>query len=144
MEPWREKAAELFPELSSRWDDNDSPYAMWLELRLAFEEAYDKTPPDELLIKGIYRYSDWCCEQPRGQSAEDDLLTCVAVSFYEHIPQHPKARQDMPRWWHAGDLDDGPEGKPRNILRYHLTDEQFEELRRFLDREKDRYDPSLW
>ena len=143
MEPWHEKALEMFPELASRFDADGSPYSLWLDLREAFEEAYDKTPPDESLIKRIYRYSDWCCEQPRGLSAEDDLLTCVSVSLYEHIPQHARARQDMPRWWESKDLDDGPDGTP-NIFRYHLNAEQFEELRQFLDREKDRYDPGLW
>ncbi len=54
MERWREKAADVFPELSSRWDDNESPYALWLELRLTFEAAYDKAPPDESLIARIY------------------------------------------------------------------------------------------
>jgi hypothetical protein len=145
MEPWREKAADVFPELWSVWENADSPYGLWLELRLAFEKAYDKTPPDESLIARIYRYADWCDGQPRGLSAEDDLLTIVAVSFYEHIPQHPRARQDMPRWWQPEDLvDDGPDRKPRSIFRYNLTAEEFEELKRFLDREKDRCDPNLW
>lgn len=143
MDRWREKADEMFPELASRFDAGGSPYSLWLELRGAFEEAYDKTPPDESLITRIYRYSVWCCDQPRRETAEDDLLTCVSVSFYEHIPLHPKARQDMPRWWQSQDFDDGPDGRP-NILRYHLTAERFEELRQFLDKEKDRYEPDLW
>ena len=87
--------------------------------------------------------SDWCCEQPRAKSAADDLLTCVAVSFYEHIPLHPKARDDMPRWWRAEDLASGPEGEP-SIFAYHLTGNKLEELKRFLERERDRYDPALW
>ena len=49
----------------------------------------------------------------------------------------------MPRWWEAGDLDDGPAGAP-NIFNYHLNAEQRGELRKFLDREKHRYDPALW
>jgi hypothetical protein len=91
MERWREKAYEMFPELASRFEAGDSPYTLWFELRQAFEEAYGKTPPDESLIRRIYRYSDWCCEEPRGNTAERDLFTCVAVSFYEHIPLHAKS-----------------------------------------------------
>jgi hypothetical protein len=143
MEGWRDKAIGMFPELVSRFEGADSPYDFWLDLREAFNEAYDKTPPDESLIRRIYLYSDWCCEQPRATSAADDLLTCVSVSFYEHIPLHPKAREDMPRWWRAEDLASGPEGEP-SIFAYHLTAEKLEELRRFLDRERDRYDPALW
>lgn len=109
MDRWREKADELFPELTSRLDADDAPYSLWFELPEAFEEADDKTPPDESLIKRIYRYSNWCCERPRRET----------------------------------DLDDGPDGRP-NIFRHHLAPEQFEELRQFLVREKDRYDSDPW
>ena len=143
MERWREKAREMFPELTSRFEDEDSPYVVWFELWQAFEAAYEKAPPDESLIRRIYRYSDWCCDQPRGRTAEDDLFTCVAVSFYEHIPLNPKTRQDMPRWFRAEDLERGPAGEP-NVFGYHLTGEQLEELKRFLDEEGDRYHPDLW
>lgn len=143
MEQWREKAIETFPELASRFEPDGSPYVLWVELWMAFEDAYDKTPPDESLIRRIYRYSAWCCDQPRGNTAADDLFTCVAVSFYEHIPLNPKARDDMPRWWRSEDLEDGPTGE-RDILGYHLSAKQLEELKDFLDREKGRYDPNLW
>ena len=143
MERWREKAIEMFPELDSRFEADDSPYDLWFELLEAFEKAYEKTPPDESLIRRIYQYSDWCCDQPRGKTPEDDLFTCVAVSFYEHIPLNPRARQDMPRWFRSEDLQGGSAGEP-NIFAYHLTADQFEELKRFLDRERDRFDPTLW
>jgi hypothetical protein len=137
MPPWREKADQMFPELVSQFEEADTPYLLWFELRSAFEKAYDKTPRDEALIRRIYMYSDWCCDQPRGQTAEDDLLTCVGVCFYEHIPQHPAAREDMPRWWRAEDIQEP------SIFQYHLSDEEFRELRSFMGRESHRYDPSL-
>ena len=67
----------------------------------------------------------------------------MAVSFYEHIPLNPKARDDMPRWWRSEDLENGPTGE-RDILGCHLSAKQLEELKIFLDREKGRYDPNLW
>ena len=143
MGGWLEKAGEMFPELAAALEHVDSPYDLWVELWLAFEDAYEKTPPDESLIKRIYRYSDWCCEQPRGTTAADDLLTCVCVSFYEMIPLRSKPRHDMPRWFTSEDLENGLAGEP-NIFGHHLSTEDFAELKRFLDREKDRYDPSLW
>ena len=143
MERWLEKATDLFPELRSGIGSAESPYGLWIELWLAFEAAYEQTPPDESLIGRIYRYSDWCCDQPRGKTADDDLLTCVAVSFYEHIPLNAKAREDMPRWWRSEDLATGPAGEP-SVLGWHLSAEQIEELKAFLDREQDRYDPTLW
>jgi hypothetical protein len=138
MSSWRQKADEMFPELLSRFEQADTPYLLWFELRDAFERSYELTPRDESLIRRIYQYSDWCCDQPRGQTAEDDLLTCVAVCFYEHIPLHSAAREDMPRWWHAGDLD----GEP-SVFQYNLSEHEFSELKHFLKRESHRYDSSL-
>ena len=143
MEQWREKASEMLPELTSRIEAADSTYDLWIDLRLAFEDAYEQSPPGYSLIRRIYQYSDWCCDQPRGETADDDLLTCVAVCFFEHIPVHQKARTDMPRWWRSEDLATGPSGE-RSVLGWNLSAEQIEELKTFLDRERDRYDPTLW
>ncbi len=124
----------MFPELVSQFVELDTPYLLWIELGILFEKAYEKSPRDESLIRRIYMYSHWCAAQPRGQTSDDDLLTCVSVCFYEHIPLHPVARADMPRWWRAEDLD----GEP-SIFQYHLSDEQFRELRSFLARESHRF-----
>ena len=40
MDLWREKASEMFPELTSRFEAVDSPYDLWVELWLAFEDAH--------------------------------------------------------------------------------------------------------
>jgi hypothetical protein len=138
MLDWKQKAKATFPELDSAIDDADSPYMLWIELRQAFERAYEQKPRDESLIQRIYQYSDWCADQPEGKTASDDLFTCVAVCFYEHIPEHPAAREDMPRWWRAEDLDPEP-----SIFSHHLSGKEFFELRRYLAREKHRYDPKL-
>jgi hypothetical protein len=137
MAPWRQKAYEMFPELVSRFENADTPYSLWFELQTVFEQAYDKTPRDEGLIRRIYQYSDWCCKKSRRDTGVDDLPACVAVSFYVHIPLHPAAREDMPRWWRADDLCEP------SFFQYHLSDEQFSELRSFLSRESHRYDSSL-
>ena len=39
MSPWRQKAEEMFPELVSRFEEADTPYLLWFELREAFERA---------------------------------------------------------------------------------------------------------
>jgi len=137
MPPWKQKAEEMFPELAGRFEEAATPYLLWFELREAFERAYEQSPCDESIIRRIYQYSDWCVAQPQGQTATDDLTTCVAVCFYEHIPKHPGARADMPRWWRAEDL------REPSIFQYHLSDEEFRELRSFLERESHRYDSSL-
>jgi hypothetical protein len=137
MTPWKQKAEEMFPELLARFEEASTPYLLWFVLRDVFERAYEQSPCDESLIRRIYQYSDWCVDQPQGRTAEDDLATCVAVCFYEHIPQHPGAREDMPRWWHAKDVSEP------SVFQYHLSDEEFHELKSFLTRESYRYDSTL-
>jgi hypothetical protein len=102
---WREEADKRFPELSVLFRQNecDTPYLLWFELRDQFQKAYE-TPINTDLIQRIYKYADWCCEQPQGETAEDDLATCVAVSFYEHIPESERAIEDMPIWFTLEDV----------------------------------------
>ena len=135
MPPWRETALELLPELGEKITDPeiDTPYLLWFEIRDAFERAYDQSQLDDSLISRIYRYADWCAAAPRGDTAEDDLLTCTCVCFYEHVAQHPAARHDMPRWIPYQDFI-----ASEQIFRYHLTEEEFVALKQhFYDHRHD-------
>jgi hypothetical protein len=138
MSTWRQKAVELFPEMVDQFEEVDTPYLLWSELLSAFFRAYEQVPRDESLIRRIYNYSDWCCDQPGGETASDHLPTCVSVSFYEHIPTHTAAREDMPRWWMVEDISAEP-----SMFRYFLSEQQFEMLKDYLTQEKHRYDRSL-
>jgi len=100
---WGKEAVKRFPELIDRFDFVASPYDLWIELLEAFRKAY-KTPRDEDLISRIYGYATWCRLQPRGETAKDDLGTCVCVCFYEHIPESTEALEDMPRWFSRSDV----------------------------------------
>ncbi len=100
---WGREAFERFPELIDRSDFVESPYDLWFELTEAFQKAY-KAPRNEDLISRIYAYATWCCLQPSGAAAEDDLGTCVCACFYEHIPESPEALEDMPRWFSRSDV----------------------------------------
>src|SRR4051812_24225798 len=99
MPRWRKIASKMFPELADVISEAETPYILWLWLRLAFEKAYEASPRDESLIARAYAYADWCARSPRGKMASDDLLTCVAVCFWEHIPEYPAVSADMPRWF---------------------------------------------
>ncbi len=96
---WKKEAIKRFPEFSeedhSGWEN---PYLCWFDLIFLFEDAY-KSPRNEDVIKRIYDYAFWCIQQPEGKTAEDDLGTCVAVCFLEHIPTIEEAVSDMPRWF---------------------------------------------
>jgi hypothetical protein len=136
MPPWRETAFELLPELGETITDPEieTPYLLWFQLRRAFEQAYDASPRNESLISRIYQYADWCVAAPRGETAADDLLTCTCVCFYEHIPQHPAARDDMPRWIPYQDFVGSEQ-----IFRYNLTEEEFLALKGHFYRHRKDY-----
>ena len=134
MPPWREKAEQMFPELAAAVREAETPYTLWSELCDAFDSAYGP-PRDESLVERIYRYADWCIDQPQGETADDDLTTCVAVSFYEHIPEHPEARADMPRWFSLEDFL-GME----KLFRYHLSDAEFDALMKYFSEHQGMYE----
>lgn len=95
MARWRAKALELLPEFSAVIESSDNPYGLWIELRYELERAHEGRQ-NEPLVQRFYMYADWCWRQ-RPQK-ELDLNNCVAVCFYEHLPEHPATRDDMPRW----------------------------------------------
>jgi hypothetical protein len=99
---WQAEALARFPELAGDIRRAENPYQLWTDLHFAFDGAYDSGNPG--MVRRIYEFARWCCEQPRGKAADDDLLTCVAVCFYEHIPTNPKALKDMPKWWKLKDV----------------------------------------
>ena len=63
-----------------------------------------------------------------------DPLTAVAVAFYEHIPTHDAAREDMPRWFLASELQ-----QARETFSYHIGSEALEELLRHVTANASRY-----
>jgi S-adenosylmethionine-dependent methyltransferase len=121
--PWRDMALQMFPELQDRIEDAENPYALWNDLIMPFEDAYEREPPDTSLIARVYKYARWCEDQPRAATAEDDLLTCIAVCFFEHIPKTPGARKDMPNWFSWEEF-----AANRRAFHYLVNDEEFAEL----------------
>lgn len=101
---WRHTALQLLPELAEEIREAETPYLLWIDLRLVFEAAYRSLPLEDSLIQRIYQFGRWCFSQPRGKSAEDDLLTCVFVCFFEHIPDCKAALDDVTRWLSSDDF----------------------------------------
>lgn len=100
---------------------SDSPGGFWSDLWFKFASAYEEGRPQRLAE--IYSYARWCCEQPRGKTARDDLLSIVSVSFYEAIPTHPKALQDMPNWWTLDEVR-----QMRQIFSHFVGDEGYAQV----------------
>lgn len=120
---WRVRAFEVFPEMAEVFEEVDTPMSLWLRLSDAFDSAYNE-PRDEGLIQRIYDFADWCLVQPREKDADQDLLSCVAVCFFEHIPTRKASREDMPRWFTWEEV-----AGMRSIFSYHLADDEFDQLR---------------
>jgi hypothetical protein len=118
---------ERLPELRKTIESADSVMALWVELSVDFHRAYEQKPPNESLIARIYAYADWCVKAPRDPDAGRDPLSAVAVCFYEHIPTHKNARDDMPRWFRSEDVEFA-----RATFSYSLEPDDFEELLKYL------------
>jgi hypothetical protein len=119
---WLEEAHRRFGDRKEVFAYVESPYDIWANLRDVFAAAYTY-PFNESDIRSIYEYADWSCRQPRRDSAADDLLTAVAVGFYEHIPEVPAAIKDLPRWFKLDEIL-----TMREILSYHVGATGFEQL----------------
>jgi len=122
---WKEcESVHDAPLMELAWREFDNPYMLWIELEYMFQEAWKRVPPNRDLIDRIYRFSDWCAEQPRGKTAEDDLLTCVCCCFLEHIPRIPAAMADMPNrfTWEQVEIS-------REIFSYFVGEKGFEAIR---------------
>lgn len=119
---WLEEAHRRFGDREDVFEYVDTPYSLWSNLRDVFRCAYDY-PYKEADIRAIYEYADWSCQQAQGETAEDDLLTCVAVCFYEHIPEVEAAVKDLPRWFKLSEIM-----TMREIFSYQVGDAAFERI----------------
>jgi hypothetical protein len=90
MSAWRREALQKLPECRQIIEAAENPMALWIELRGACDDAYQKNAED--LIRRFYDYARWCW-----QSRISDVVNAVACAFYEHLPLEPVTRRDMPR-----------------------------------------------
>lgn len=123
MKQWQAVAEKMLPELRAEIKEAETPMALWVEIIFYFDEAY-RTPQNDDFIRRVYAYADWCLGQNTGETAAEHLQTCVAVCFWEHIPNNKAARSDMPRWLSFEDLMAN-----QHFFRYSLSDEAFDELK---------------
>lgn len=119
---WLKEARRRLGDREDVFENVDTPYGLWSNLLEVFRRAYDY-PCKEADIRAIYDYAAWSCRQPRGQTAENDLLTCVAVCFYEHIPEIDAAVKDLPRWLKLSEVM-----TIREIFSYQAGAEGFERM----------------
>ena len=119
---WLQKAQDLFGDRDEVFEYVKTPYDIWSNLVTIFRDAYEY-PFNEADIRAIYEYAEWCGKQPRGKTADDDLLTIVAVAFYEYIPEIPGAVKDLPRWFKASEIIE-----MREIFSYREGDVGYQQM----------------
>lgn len=138
MAKWRAAAIERLPEFRQIITDADNLMALWIELEMAFERAYQGSR-DESLIARIYSFADWCGNAPRGHDAGDDASTALVVGFYEHIPSIPAARDDMPRWFRRSEVVEN-----KQIFAYLIGEEAYGRLIQYMAKNERLYKPRTW
>ncbi len=136
MALWRVQALKLLPELRRDIDSADSVMALWIEIWIAFESAYEASPRNESLIERVYRYADWCSQAKRGPDAAHDPSTAIAVCFYEHLPNFTPSREDMPRWVSFSDV-----AQSKEIFSYLIGEQEYGKLLEFMAKHRSRYRP---
>jgi hypothetical protein len=90
-----DEVLQRFPELAAQVNegDEDLPYvvvgyiAEWL---LSVEL-------DSAAIQRVVDFDRWCMQQPRGQTAADDILTIETVAFREKLFEYDKLLPLVPK-----------------------------------------------
>jgi hypothetical protein len=93
MTVWQEKGLELLPSLRETIVAAENPMALWIELYIELERAYEANQPDEDLIANIFRYAHWS-EFEAGD--DEDVQTAASLAFYENLPTHARVSADLP------------------------------------------------
>jgi len=109
---------------------------LWIDLHFELVKAYDASPPNEALIRGIYDFAAWCLAQPQTDDVSTDLPTAVAVAFIEHLPLDRPVARDLHRWMSLESFE-GFE----SLFRYHLSDEEYRQFSRDFRSRKKPSDP---
>lgn len=92
--------------------------SLWIDLWLAFEDAFSKGNSERL--SKILGYARSCWSSPG-----DDVVTAVMCGFFEHLPRRAAIRQAMPTLISSTEFT-----ALREVFRYHGGDSAIDELDR--------------
>lgn len=118
MSAWRREGIERLPEFRSLIEQASSPMSLWIDLWLAFEDAFSKGNSERL--SKILGYARSCWSSPG-----DDVVTAVMCGFFEHLPRRAAIRQAMPTLISSTEFT-----ALREVFRYHGGDSAIDELDR--------------
>ena len=112
MSAWKRQALEYLPECRQVVENSSNPMALWIDLLYECEAACENLNED--LIRRFYAFAEVCWK-----SSDADLRTAVACAFYEHLPESPGLRRDMPQRFGIAAFNE-----LRGIFFYHLSPEE--------------------
>ena len=79
------------------FDDNaDEPYPLMTMLAEWLDHVLAEANTTEL-VKRVKAFTRWCEDQPRGETAADDILTILVVGFYEQLFATEHTRALLPK-----------------------------------------------
>jgi hypothetical protein len=110
MSAWRRVATECMPWSQKLAEEASSPMALWIEILLAFERAFESG--DTPRTGEILRYARWCWD-----SSSSDLVNAVGCAFFEHLPEHAGIRKAIPSLFSRDEYS-----RLREVFRYHGGD----------------------
>ena len=94
--------------------------ALWIELGGVFRQLHAAgLPPDEV-VRPFYQFAHWCFFESRSGAS----INAVACAFYEHLPEVPLIRAELPRWISRSDFL-----ACQQVFAYHLPEAEFAAFR---------------
>jgi len=118
MSAWRRGGIERLPEFRSLIEQATSPMSLWIDLRLAFEDAYDEGNQDR--VRKILEFARMCWS-----SSSSDVVTAVMCGFFEHLPERAEIRKALPALITSAEY-----AQLKEVFRYHAGDAAMAELDR--------------
>jgi len=105
MKQLSDELIKRFPEIvESVREDEELPYILMSHL-FDWVEGECKKGLSGDLIRRIIEFRDWCVSFPRGETAENDLLTIYTVGFYEKLFESEAALDLLPRVTSKEDIE---------------------------------------
>jgi len=112
-----------FPEVDLLVDsEEDSPYA-YLSYVSGWIEDLAASEVSDALCDRVATFGEWCCAQPEGNDAEDDIGTILMVGLYESLGSSDNGRKVLAHIW-----DKSYVLASESYLRQCVGDAEYEDL----------------
>ena len=99
-----------FPEIEPHVSEGDEelPY-LYFSYIAWWVETLSRPEVTVNVIERIASFGEWCCEQPEGKDASDDLGTILMVGLYETLANSESGRMVLANIWPVDYVRSGEE-----------------------------------